>query len=57
MKEDLLKSIFNLTILDDGKGIQEGLELENVESLGLQLVGILVEQLDGQIEFNRTQGT
>ena len=57
MNEDLQKSIFNLTILDDGKGIQEGLELENVESLGLQLVGILVEQLDGQIEFNRTQGT
>jgi PAS domain S-box-containing protein len=32
------ESLFSLTISDNGKGIPEDMELENVESLGLQLV-------------------
>jgi two-component sensor histidine kinase len=51
------ESLFSLTISDNGKGIPEDLELENAESLGLQLVGILVDQLDGKIEIKREQGT
>jgi PAS domain S-box-containing protein len=51
------KSLFSLTISDNGKGIPENVELESVESLGLQLVNILVDQLDGKIELNRTHGT
>lgn len=51
------KSLFNLTISDNGKGIPENIELENVESLGLQLVNILVDQLDGKIKLNRDHGT
>jgi two-component sensor histidine kinase len=35
----------------------EDLELENIESLGMQLVSILVDQLDGEIELNGSQGT
>jgi two-component sensor histidine kinase len=50
-------SLFSLTILDNGIGIPEDLEVENVESLGLQLVGILVDQLDGEIELKREHGT
>jgi two-component sensor histidine kinase len=60
MKEkdsELHKSIFCLTISDNGKGIPENIELENVESLGLQLVSTLVDQLDGEIELKRAQGT
>ncbi len=51
------KSLFNLTISDNGKGIPENVALESVESLGLQLVSILVDQLDGKIEIKRDQGT
>jgi two-component sensor histidine kinase len=54
---ELHKSIFCLTISDNGKGIPENIELENVESLGLQLVSTLVDQLDGEIELKRAQGT
>jgi len=38
-------------------GIPENIELGNIESLGLQLVGILVDQLDGEIELKRDHGT
>lgn len=51
------KSLFSMTISDNGKGIPENIELENVESLGLQLVTILVDQLDGEIELKRNHGT
>ena len=50
-------SFFSLTISDNGKGIPESLELGNVESLGLQLVGILIDQLDGEIKLKRDHGT
>jgi len=53
---DTHKSLFSLTISDDGKGLPEYLELEFVESLGLQLVNILVAQLDGELELKRAQG-
>ncbi|WP_231591861.1 histidine kinase dimerization/phosphoacceptor domain -containing protein [Methanosarcina sp. WH1] len=51
------KSLFSLTISDDGKGLPEDLELKSAESLGLQLVNILVDQLDGKIELKRNNGT
>jgi two-component sensor histidine kinase len=51
------KSLFSLTISDNGKGIPEDLKLENLESLGLRLVTLLVEQVDGKIELKRGQGT
>ncbi|MDY0130539.1 MAG: PAS domain S-box protein, partial [Methanosarcina vacuolata] len=50
-------SLFSLKISDDGKGLPEDLELECTESLGLQLVNILVDQLDGRLELKRAQGT
>jgi two-component sensor histidine kinase len=57
MNNKISESFFSLTVSDNGKGIPEDLELESVESLGLQLVGILVDQLDGEIELKREQGT
>jgi PAS domain S-box-containing protein len=56
-KDEKHGSPFILTISDNGKGIHEDIKFENVESLGLQLVSILVEQLGGEIEIKRAQGT
>ncbi|WP_440945965.1 PAS domain S-box protein [Methanosarcina sp. T3] len=55
--DEMYKSLFSLTISDNGKGIPENLGLESIESLGLQLVNILVDQLDGKVELKRTHGT
>ncbi len=46
-----------LTVADNGKGISEEIEFLNADSLGLQLVNILVEQIDGCIELKRNHGT
>ena len=48
-----------LTILfaDTGIGIPANLDWRNAESLGLRLVILLVEQLDGTIELDRSSGT
>jgi PAS domain S-box-containing protein len=51
------ESQFSLRISDDGKGIPENIELESAESLGLQLVSTLIDQLEGKIEIKREQGT
>jgi PAS domain S-box-containing protein len=50
------ESTFNLIISDNGKGIPEDIKFENLKSLGLMLVKILVEQLNGKIAFKRTHG-
>jgi PAS domain S-box-containing protein len=57
MNNELPKSLFSLTISDDGKGIPENINLEKLESLGLQLVNTLVDQLNGKIELKRAHGT
>lgn len=46
-----------LTIRDDGVGFKDGLDLYSSDSLGLELVCTLVEQIDGKIELNKTNGT
>jgi PAS domain S-box len=48
---------FVLAIKDNGKGIPEAIDFENAESLGLQLVNLLVEQIDGCVELKRGNGT
>ena len=48
---------FNLIIKDNGIGLPEGLDFKNTESLGLQLVDLLVNQVDGVIELNQENGT
>ncbi|WP_229388599.1 PocR ligand-binding domain-containing protein [Methanosarcina sp. DH2] len=48
---------YSLIISDNGIGIPKQINLENTETLGLQLVNILVEQLDGQVELKRDNGT
>ena len=53
MSNETHMSLFSLTISDDGKGIPENIELGKLESLGLQLVNTLVDQLSGKIELKR----
>ncbi len=46
-----------LNISDDGPGFPDDIDFRNTESLGMQLVNNLVNQLDGTIELNGTNGT
>ena len=46
-----------LVVSDNGIGTPESLDFRNPESLGLRLVTILAEQVGGQIELDRTEGT
>jgi len=46
-----------LTVSDDGVGVPENLVIEDIESLGFQLVNSLVDQLDGEFELERNPGT
>jgi len=46
-----------LTVSDNGVGIPENIDIENLESLGLQLVTTLADQLDGELEMKRNKGT
>ncbi|MCG2829086.1 PAS domain S-box protein [Methanothermobacter sp. K4] len=48
---------FILTISDNGVGFSPGFVLEESDSLGLKLVGGLVDQLDGDLEVNMEDGT
>jgi two-component sensor histidine kinase len=50
-------ALFTLTVSDNGVGIPENIDIEDLDSLGLQLITTLVEQLDGELELNRSNGT
>lgn len=46
-----------LKISDNGIGLASEIDFENTNTLGLQLVKTLVDQLDGEIIINREKGT
>jgi len=48
---------FFLTVSDDGAGLPETVNLEEPDTLGLQLILILIDQLNGKLELNRGSGT
>jgi len=48
---------FVLTVADNGDGFPEEIDYQNTNSLGLQIVNILVEQIEGCIELKRNNGT
>ena len=56
-KEGYNDTSFILTVTDNGIGIPEDFNSENSGSLGLQLVAILVDQLGGELELKRNNGT
>lgn len=58
--ESKIKTIgkyFLLTVRDNGKGFPEEIDFMETDSLGLQLVVSLVEQIEGSIELNIESGT
>lgn len=48
---------YELIVRDNGVGLPEDIDFNTLDSLGLLLVNSLTEQLDGEIEINRTDGT
>ncbi len=50
-------SKYKLAVFDNGIGLPDDLDVENIDSLGLQLVYTLVEQIDGSIDLDTTNGT
>jgi two-component sensor histidine kinase len=55
--ESLKSTSFILEVSDNGIGIPESFDLENPDSLGVQLVTALVDQLEGELELKRDNGT
>ena len=48
---------YKLIFADNGVGVPEEIDLKNPDTLGLQLVNALVEQIDGCVELKRNHGT
>ena len=48
---------YRLVVSDNGTGIPADLDFRKTESLGLQLVTTLTDQLDGTVELERDGGT
>jgi two-component sensor histidine kinase/CheY-like chemotaxis protein len=54
---NLIDNRYELVISDNGMGFPQDLDFKNTESLGLQLVNNITDQLDGEIELDRSLGT
>jgi PAS domain S-box-containing protein len=48
---------YKLVVRDDGVGLPKGLDVTQTESLGLQLVTMLVDQLQGILRIDNDKGT
>ena len=49
--------MINLVMADNGIGLPEGFDYENSETLGLQLVTILTDQLSAELDIDNSEGT
>jgi two-component sensor histidine kinase len=56
-KDDIRSNSFILTVSDNGVGISRDLDIKDLESLGIQLIKTLVDQLDGKLELKNGNGT
>ena len=52
-----INSSLQLRVSDNGRGISTNINFRNTESLGLQLVNTLAEELEGKLELEKCQGT
>ena len=50
-------SRFTLVVHDNGVGLPEDIDIHTAETLGMQLISMLVQQLKGTIEIDRKNGT
>jgi PAS domain S-box-containing protein len=48
---------YHLQVKDNGIGFPKDIDYKNTDSLGLRLVTILTEQIDGKMELKNTSGT
>lgn len=55
--EKFASTAYVLFVSDNGIGIPEDLNIEGLDSLGLQLVTSLVDQLDGELQLKKDNGT
>ena len=46
-----------LEISDDGVGLPEGFEVESSSSMGMEIVSILTQQLDGRLKYESDNGS
>ena len=44
-------------VSDNGSGFSKDMDLKNIDSLGLQLVTTLVDQIEGKLKMNNENGT
>ncbi len=51
------KDKIKMIVADNGRGMSENINFRNTETLGLQLVTTLTEQINGTITMNRNKGT
>jgi PAS domain S-box-containing protein len=51
------KNKVKIEVGDNGIGIPENVDIKNTQTLGLQLVDTLVEQISGTLKLNRSKGT
>jgi two-component sensor histidine kinase len=52
----ILNNKYVLVVSDDGVGLPNELDFKNTNTLGLQLVNSLVNQVDGEIELDKSHG-
>ncbi len=52
LKKEEKENYFSLIVRDNGRGFPEEIDFQETDSLGLQLVINLVDQIDGSIELN-----
>ncbi len=48
---------YELSICDDGRGMPTDFDFSNAQSMGMEIVCILTEQLEGEIQFRRDKGS
>jgi two-component sensor histidine kinase len=51
------KNDYILMIMDNGIGIHDNFDLEKSESLGMQLINNLTDQIDGELKLDTSHGT
>ncbi|MBW2630647.1 MAG: transporter substrate-binding domain-containing protein [Deltaproteobacteria bacterium] len=57
LHSDETTGIYTLIISDNGAGIPEDMDIRDTETIGLQLVNDLSDQIGGTIELDRSRGT
>jgi two-component sensor histidine kinase/sensor domain CHASE-containing protein len=57
LRNSTSNQLCKLIFADNGIGVPEEINFGNIDSLGLQLVNSLVDQIDGSIEIKRDHGT